>query len=208
MMIAWNLKDKKLEPSINADGLPGITPQWLRSIASLALVIGVFSTICQALMFRFLLPIGDLSAHSNRDPYARSLSQKAFISAVGYAELGTAVPQDAVVQYNPEDQGRDRMSMIVNMLGDNHHVVIASDRGSCGSELGGDPTGCPILSKALEIIYDGATAERANTLCHEYGIQYLVARVYDPIWKDRNSWVWNLNPVVSDPDFRALECGR
>ena len=40
-----------------------------------------------------------------------------------------------------------------------------------------------------------------------YEIGYLVSRVYDPAWQDKQSWVWTLRPVVSDPEFRALDCG-
>jgi hypothetical protein len=206
LMMSWRVADKVQNAPTETTGLPGTTPHWLRSVASFALVIGILGTVCQLLMFRFLIPIGDRVTPLGPEPEARSLSQKAYISAIGYAELDAAIPRGAVVQYNPEDQGRDRMSMIVNMLGIDHQTAIASDAGGCGSELGGDPNGCPILAAAVDVIYNGASAEQARTICHQYGIQYLVARVYDPVWKNKSSWVWTLKPVVADADFRALEC--
>ena len=208
LIMSWRVADKARNAPTETAGLPGTTPHWLRSVASFALVIGVLSTVCQALMFRFLIPIGDRTAPPAIEPEARSLSQKAYISAVGYAEMNAAIPRDAVVQFNPEDQGRDRMSMIVNMLGIDHQTAIASDVGSCGADLGGDPSGCPILAAAMDTIYNGASAEQARTICHQYGIQYLVARVYDPVWKNKNSWVWSLKTVVADTDFRALDCSK
>ena len=93
------------------------------------------------------------------------------------------------------------MSMIVNMLGIDHQTAIAADNASCGSDLGGDSTGCPILSAAIDSLYNGASVEIARATCRQYGIQYLIARVYDPVWKDRSGWVWTLLPVVSTPDF-------
>jgi hypothetical protein len=208
LLMSWSASDGKLPLSESTAGLPGATPRWLRGVASFALIIGVLSTVCQALIFRFLIPISDMHTVSGPAPEARNLSQKAYISAIGYAQLNAVIPRNAVVQYNPEDQGRDRMSMIVNLLGIDHQSVISSDSGSCGSDLGGDPTGCPILAAAIDALYNGASADQARAACHQWGIQYLVARVYDPVWKDRNGWVWTLKPVVADEDFRALDCGH
>jgi hypothetical protein len=42
--------------------------------------------------------------------------------------------------------------------------------------------------------------------CLEFGVQYLVATVYDTAWKHRDGWVWTLPVVVADPEFRALDC--
>ncbi len=96
--------------------------------------------------------------------------------------------------------------MIVNLLGIDHQSAIMSDEGSCGSDLGGDPAGCPIMAKAVDALYNGSSAEQARATCRQFGIQYLVVRVYDPVWKNKSSWVWTLNPVVADTDFRALDC--
>ena len=80
------------------------------------------------------------------------------------------------------------------------------DGGACGAEFGGDVSGCPIIAAAIDALYRGATADQARDTCHQFGIQYLIARIYDPAWKDKNSWVWTLKPVVSDEEFRALDC--
>jgi hypothetical protein len=125
---------------------------------------------------------------------------------VGYADLNRVIPQDAVVQFNPGDQDTDRMAMMADMLGVGHQSVIADDKGACGSELGGDPSGCPMLAAAIDSLYNGALAEQARTTCRQLGIQYLVARVYDRVWKDKSDWVWTLPAVVAQDGFRALNC--
>ena len=58
----------------------------------------------------------------------------------------------------------------------------------------------------IDALYNGATAKQARATCQRYGIQYLIARVYDPVWNDKNSWVWTLKPIVLDEDFRTLIC--
>jgi hypothetical protein len=208
LMTSWNVADHKPHAPTEIAGLPGATPRWLRSVASLALVIGVSSTITQALMFRFLIPLGDMAAHMGSDPNDRDLSQKAYISAVGFAALNRTIPPDAVVQASPQNLMQDRMAEIVNLLGMDHQTVIAADKGECGAELGGDASGCPILATAIDQLYNGASASQAQDTCRQYGIDYLVARVYEPVWRERNGWVWTLEPAFANTDFRAVKCGR
>jgi hypothetical protein len=86
-------------------------------------------------------------------------------------------------------------------------VAIVSDRPWCGSEIGGDPRPCPAMAAAIDALYNGVSAEQARATCHQYGIHYLIARIYDPAWSDKNGWVWTLKPVVSQNEFRALDCG-
>lgn len=98
------------------------------------------------------------------------------------------------------------MAMIADMLGVKHQVAIADDKGVCGSEIGGDPSGCPIVAGAIDELYNGASAEQARTICRQFGIRYLIARVYDPVWKNQSSWVWTLPTVVVSNEFRAVGC--
>ncbi len=192
VMASWIVIDGKPNAPTDTLGLPGAMPRWLRAIASLALVVGAIGTTTQALAFRFLIPLGDAASRPAQDSYSRSLGEKAYISSIGYAELNRVIPQNAVVQFNPEDQDTDRMAMMADMLGIRHQSAIADDKGACGSELGGDPSGCPMLAAAVDSIYNGASAAQARVACRKVGVQYLVARVYDPVWKDKNDWVWTL----------------
>jgi len=93
-----------------------------------------------------------------------------------------------------------------DFLGVRHQVVTSSDKLWCGFELGGDPKGCPQIDAAVQSLYNDASGEQARAVCSQYGMQYLVAYVYDPAWKDPQSWIWTLPSVVSQPKFRALDC--
>lgn len=203
---SWNYADRKHNADANTSGLPRNTSHWLRSIASIALVIGVGSTLCEVFALRVVLPLVDAKTSTGHDPNAINFSHNAYISFIGYAKLDASIPKDAVVQFNPND--RLHMWTIPDQIGIDHQTAIAYDKPWCGSELGGDPSGCLAMAVAIDSIFNGATAEQARTTCRLYGIQYLVVRIYDPAWKDRNGWVWTLNPVVSDPEFRALDCSR
>jgi hypothetical protein len=199
-LTTWGFLNHDRNKSVDCDGLPHCTPYWFRSIASFALVIGVFSTLCQVLLLRFDNP--RMSAVHNQD--AIKLSHKAYFSSIGYAQLNASIPRDAVVQYNPGS--KIAKGWEVDLFGIDHQTAITSDQPWCGSELGGDPGGCPVMASAIDLLFKGATAEQARATCNQYGIGYLVSNVYDSAWNDRDGWVWTLKPVVSDEEFRVLDC--
>jgi hypothetical protein len=172
-------------------------PLWLRSGAKLAACFGVLSTVYIALMLRFAI-------HAVPAPPEHDLFHKAYISDIGYAKLNAVIPHDAVVQFNPS--ATEAFWRNVDLINVDHQLAIGGDELWCGSELGGDPSGCPAMIAAISPLFKGATAEQAWSTCRQYGIQYLVADMYDPAWSDRKSWVWTLSPIVSDPNFRALDC--
>jgi hypothetical protein len=199
-LTTWGFLNRDGNKSVDCDGLPHCTPYWFRSIASIALLIGVFSTLCQLLLLRF----DDLIVSAAHNQDAIKLSYKAYFSSIGYAQLNASIPRDAVVQYNPDfkfDWWTEP-----DLFGIDHQTAITSDQPWCGSELGGDPGGCPVMAFAIDSLFKGATAEQARATCNQYGIGYLVANVYDSAWNDGDGWVWTLKPVVSDEDFRALDC--
>jgi hypothetical protein len=172
-------------------------PVWFRSGARLALFFGVLSTLYIALMLRFAI-------HAFPELPDHDLFHRAYISDQGYLHLKRAIPSNAVVQFNPaanEDFWRD-----IDLINVDHQIAITNDQLWCGSELGGDPSGCPTMIESITPLFKSATAEQARSTCRQFGIQYLVVDKYDPAWADRTGWAWTLSPVVSDPEFRALDC--
>jgi len=206
LLITWGFLDHHRSKSIDCDGSPHGTPYWIRFVAFLAIVVGVVGTLCQVLLLRFDLPLVEAIENANHKSEAGKMSHKAYFSSIGYAQLDASIPRDAIVQYNPGSN--DALGGTVDLFGIDHQTAIAGDQPWCGSELGGDPSGCPAMASAIDSLFKGATAEQARATCSQYGIGYLVANVYDPAWNDRNGWVWTLKPVVSDEEFRALDCHR
>lgn len=206
VITAWSLAKPN---SVSQAQFPSMllrTPSWLRSITALALIAGVIGTTFQAIMLRFFNPLLEAArTHSAHDADASSPSHNAYISAIGYSQLDAAIPQNGVVQFNPIVRESSLWSD-VDWVGIDHQTVIATDQPWCGAELGGDPSGCQSMATAIDALYRGGSAEQAHATCMQYGIQYLVARIYDPPWKDKAGWVWTLKPVVADDEFRALDC--
>jgi hypothetical protein len=161
----------------------------------------------KAFTIRFTHPIVEASHPAARNWQDAELSRKAYIAHEGYAALNAAIPQDAIIQFNPASTNQGwTMWTSADFLGVRRQIVTASDQLWCGSELGGDPTGCPAIIAAVRSLYNDASGSQARTACSQYGMQYLVAYVYDPAWKDPQSWVWTLPPIVAQPKFRALDC--
>lgn len=180
------------------------SPRWVRGLAFLAMAIGLLSTGGQLVTLRVGLPLVERYLVSTHHPDADQLSRMPYISIQGYRQLDREIPPSAVVQYNPAPTSMVLAAM--DQMYVDHQVAIAGDTDGCGSTLGGDPGGCPVMAAALDPLYREGDAPRARSVCRELGIQALIARVYDPVWKDRGSWVWTLPTLVTQKDFRALDC--
>jgi hypothetical protein len=192
----WHPEKKQSSPdAISA-------PQWLRSLASLTILVGILSSVTQVLDLRF--GIAEIEREGGNAPDAYRMSDAAAIAASGYEQLNRFIARDAIVQFNPSEENPVIRSII--QLNVRHQTAIAGDKEGCGSALGGDPKGCPIMAAVLDPVFHGSGAEQARTACREFGIQYLIADVYDPAWNDRSGWVWTLPAVVVEPEFRALDC--
>ena len=178
--------------------------QFLRSVISLAILIGVLGSCWRVAVLRFILPIADRGAAKASNPHVAALPHKAYLAYLSYAELNRRIPQSAVVQFNPQDDWNFWKN--VDYANVNRQTAIAGDKLWCGAELGGDQSGCPAMLSAIVPVFDGGTAPQARAVCSAWHIDYLIATVYDPAWNDKNSWVWTLNPVLANPEFRALDC--
>jgi hypothetical protein len=172
-------------------------PLWLTSGAKVCMFLGALSTVYIAAILRF----GILALPDVRNG---TLAHKAYISALGYAQVNTQIARNAIVQFNPTSP--DTFWTNIDLANINHQTAITSDQLWCGSELGGDLSGCPAMIAAIPPLFKHATAETARDVCRTYHIDYLVANIYDPAWNDRTSWVWSLNAAVANPEFRALDC--
>jgi hypothetical protein len=193
-------------PETTASTAPAPSPRWLRAVTRIAVIIGVITTIHQAIIFRFTIPIAVAVTHMRpvNDPVAANISHNAYISAIGYRQLDTLIPRDAIVQPNPAST--NAFWALIDDVNIDRQRAIASDQPWCGSELGGDPSGCKPMAAAIDTLFRSADADQARATCRTYHIDYLVARIYDPAWQNKQSWVWTLTPLVSDPDFRLLRC--
>jgi hypothetical protein len=185
---------------------PGNPKQRTHALIRIAIVLGVITTLHQAIIFRFTIPIAFSVARSRaaNDFIASNLSHNAYISAAGYNQLNAGIQQAAIVQANPA--GDNPFWAAVDELNIDRQTAIDTDRPWCRAELGGDPSGCLPMAAAIDSLYSGSSADQARTTCRAYHIDYLISRIYDRAWQNQQSWVWTLTPAVANPEFRALDC--
>jgi hypothetical protein len=204
LIAGWACARRERGTPANCADLPQTRSKLLRWLAYATLAIGLVTTASQALVLRFLFPLAAAHPVIEPDVDAARLAHTSYISFLGYAKLDASIPRDAIVQYDPAEAWP--YGVAVNMREIGRQTAIFSDHQDCGSLWGGDPAGCQPMRRDLEAIFQGATSQQARETCARYGIGYLVARVYDRAWNDKNGWVWKLKPIVADPDFRALDC--
>jgi hypothetical protein len=200
----WKVPSDSGDNASKDHRLVGNVPGWIRSLAALMLVLGILSAGTQALWARCVTFLAEASLEDASSPSTRSFSHNAYISALGYAHLDSAIPRDAVVQFNPVQT--EPFWIAADQIGVNHLTAISGDKPWCGAELGGDPSGCLVMAPVIDALYRGQDDRHARAACTSFGIQFLVVRIYDPAWSQPSSWVWTLPPVVADREFRALDC--
>jgi hypothetical protein len=204
LIVAWGLVGKGRELSADVAARSSRTPKLLRSVTALALLLGMFTSIFQALLLRFNIPVFEWGLRQSHSEIAGRLPHHAYLAMKGYADLDVVIAPDAIVQFNPAYE--NKFWMYPDLLSINRQMAIITDKGVCGAELGGDPTGCRAMAGVIDSLYIGATGEHAQATCRELGIQYLVSNIYDSVWNRADSWVWTLRPVVENPEFRVLQC--
>lgn len=171
-----------------------------RFVLCASICIGILGTAVQAFFYRF-----DLVFVSMKGPeFEASYSHGPYVLLRGFRELHAVIPPDSVVQTNPANLNYFKRAAYVAQIG--YQTAITGDEPFCGSELGGDPAGCPVMASKLDSLYRSGSAEEARATCADFGIGYLIATVNDDVWKDNGSWAWKLQPVIADPEFRAIKC--
>jgi hypothetical protein len=120
-----------------------------------------------------------------------------------YDNIQTRVPGNAIIQFNPLVK-----AYIPHLLYSNHDAAAATSR--CGIGFGGDPARCAPRMAALNALYTTPSAAESDALdnvCEEYGISIILAEDSDPVWNDRQSWVWTRTPLIANDYVRAFRCG-
>ena len=86
----WKFGLRDVGASHAVPGMEHNSPDWLRFSMRLALFLGVFTTIHQAIIFRFTIPIAFAVTHMRpvKDPVAPNLPHNTYISAIGYGRAG------------------------------------------------------------------------------------------------------------------------
>jgi len=175
--------------------------------AGVLLAIGLIGTGYQVVMLRIypiLLDDGHLT--SGGVPWLDQdgrLGERTYALRSVYDSLRTTVPVDAIVQYNPYAP-----AFIPHQLYSGHSAAIGLPL--CGASFGGDVSRCVGRMQSVASLFrKPSSAESAglDSVCRVYGIEVMLVDDSDPVWKDRDSWVWKREPLLANDYVRAFRCG-
>lgn len=194
------------------DGLPRIPKTRGRRVTLCALlVLGVTGTVYQGLMLRLFIPLEERIQGSGFE----KLPAEVYQARRALSELDRTVPRSAVVAFNPVDPSPTGKGDVVppytffaRSLLMNAGRQILNAEPTCASEFGGDPAPCHAIEQLTARLYatPAVPAKVAREFCARFGVSFLIASSWDPIWSDRNGWAATLPAIDVEPDLRVVRC--
>jgi len=135
----------------------------------------------------------------------RNLGGRTYALRQLYENLKSQLPQDAVVEQNPNTDPGD---LFYGLYADRQ---AAAETLGCGTVFGGDPAACTRIIGPIDDLFEkpqGIDAAYVGRACKSLSIDALIVKDTDPIWHDKTSWVWQAQPLLENGYGRAFLCGK
>lgn len=166
-------------------------------------VLGTLYQLAELRVFTMIAEQGRFAEEITWLPQSETLGADVFRARSGFEVLNHALPQDAIIQYNPVNP-----VYVPNIYYSREQKVAGL--AACGTPFGGDPFQCVPIQNQILAAFNGRTAftmQNVNQLCDDLHIDLLIAERSDRMWSLRQSWVWTGKPVVANEYMRAFACG-
>jgi hypothetical protein len=161
------------------------------------LALGAAGTAYQAVMLRIypiLVDSGAIARHEWISP-DRQVGKRAMATRQAYTKLRSILPQDTVLQFNPLND------IAGYMYGSYAGWQTTAFDPSCGSVFGGNRGDCDRLLPEILRIF---RSPRQDAPAVKRSPSAVVFQDTDPIWLDRQSWLWNAKPIVTNEFIRIV----
>jgi hypothetical protein len=183
-------------------------PRRMKFWLALTLVLGLACTACEFVALRVYAPLADSGMWGKRierflGTPGLEFGERTYWLREGLDRLNRMTPTTAFVQYNPV-----RGEVVILHLFSARQAVMGDQ--SCLSSFGGDLQACRKVFPILATVFNSPSAARKLNLddfCDQFHINVLVATDIDPVWQDRESWVWVRPNLVANQSMRAVSCG-
>ncbi len=176
-------------------------------LVTVTLVLGAMGScyeLCLQRAFPILSDLYHLQTYTWLSP-DQQLGRRTFALRRAYRELDRLLPPSAVVQANP----RGGMGNLQAALYSGRQMV--ANASNCGTVFGGSAKFCnDVILPQLKPLFDNqhpVTNEEVDKVCREFSINALLFEDIDPVWKDKSSWIWKAQPLLSNQFVRVIKCG-
>jgi hypothetical protein len=173
---------------------------WLRGALAALLILGALGTAYEVFMIRMSPILYD--RWQIADPgwldTDRQGGKRIYALRQLYESLNEQLPASAVIQPNPATR-----NSVSSTLYSGHD--FAAGGLDCGTAFGGDRALCDQRVRRLVLLF-ARNIGSLESVCHDYGIDVMVAEDTDPAWHDPSSWVWSQRPIVANNYVRAFRC--
>lgn len=174
------------------------------ALLGFTVILGLAGTAYEAFMQRaypVLSDSGRVKAAEFLGP-DRQVGKRTYALRQVYERLQSVLPEDAVVQHNPNRDLDDVFSELYS-----ERQVAAGDR-SCDIPFGGSPAACASVVNRVAPLFEGSsTREEAEAVCRAFGISALVFRDTDPVWTVPGHWMRSTPALAANGYVRAVVCG-
>ena len=172
-----------------------------RQLAVLFLVLGAMGTVYDVSLTRFYPVLADRGVVPPLDWMApdRQFGKRTYAARSAYEWAQTATPDSAAIQFNPKVVFQETTALA---YADRRAVTADA---TCNTSFGGEAKDCrPIVSR-LNGLY-ALSSSGTQAVCENLPADLIIAKDTDPVWRDRDSWVWREQPVYQSAYIRMFAC--
>ena len=174
----------------------GISLRWRPALVTLA-GVGLATTLCDVALMRVGPIVDDCVGF-------RSCSSITYSRRLAYLRLNTTEPASLYVQHNPK-RGVDYES---GLYGDRRFVLADFIYGTLYSV---DPKTYQATLDRIEPVFqscDAGAEEYAVGVAAEYQIRFWMFQRSDPVWKDRQCWIWARPVFFKDGQVLVIDAKK
>jgi hypothetical protein len=179
--------------------------KWGRTLGCL-FVLGILATVYELTAQRLqpvLADAGLVVAEDGWEGPQKGIGARTYSLRRVYEQVNKEISSGTVIQHNPI-----RMQNIPSGLyGDRQRALMGSMAAGGYSVLGGSLVDEEAASQIILDIFRDASGNRIDALCDRASVRLLYVGSDDPLWSNRESWVWRREPFAVAPDARAFRCG-
>jgi hypothetical protein len=213
MLLIWGaelLDEGLLKRAVNTGGRqrdPVRLSRDGKNLVIVTLVLGAAGTLYDICVLRSFPIIADstgLATYAWLSSNDGKFGKRTYALRQVYEELKKKLPQDAIIQHNPHADPGD---LPHGLYADRQ---LAAETFSCGAVFGGDLALCKQIIGPIDDLFekpDAVDMGRLDAICKSLSMDALIVKDTDPVWADKNSWVWKNQPIVSNAYARAFLCG-